>query len=97
MSGFWSSSGTFCAPMMVAPSVPRSAWGVMSDVSFQRTPFGASLAYGTVGVAEAAEADSEPTTVLLETAVELSSAAAVELLLDASEAELNAGAGAAVA
>ena len=94
MSGFWSSSGTFCAPMMVAPSMPRSASGVMSEVSFQRTPFGASLAYGTVGVAAAAEADSEPEAVPLETAVELSSAAA-ELLLEASETELNAGAGAA--
>ncbi len=45
----------FCGPMMVAPSLPRIDSGSSVESSSQRTPFGSSLAYGTVGDACGAE------------------------------------------
>ena len=85
-SGFCSSSGTLCGPRSVAPSVPRSPCGVLVEVSFHSTPFGSSLAYGTVWDAVAAEDVLVPLPLLLdamETALEEVAEADTE---DATEA-----------
>ena len=56
--------------------MPRSAWGVAVDVSFHWTPFGSSLAYGTVEVASAADEVPVPLALLLD---------AMETVLDVGE------------
>lgn len=57
-SGFWRAMGTFCGPMMVAPKPSRIACGLVVESSDQSTPFGSSLAYGTVS--DAGRADDVP-------------------------------------
>ncbi len=68
-SGFWRAIGTFCGPMIVAPKPPRIAWGLVVESSDQRTPFGSSVAYGTVS--DAGRADDVPEARVLDEAAAL--------------------------